>query len=123
MSITSLKRAGGAPDNKELVSASRCDNATLSGRSSLKSMNSPLQILSTALAGTGGRADDKMSGTALSTGAGPMLLRGVANSEAREDMPEIGVAPPGVEETTCKIKQNKTSKSCTQLEQLVRLYQ
>ena len=86
-------------------------------------MNSPLRILSTALAGTGGRADDKTSGTALPTGAGPRLLRGVANSEAREDMSEIGVAPPGVEETTGKIKQNKTSKSYTQLEQLVWLYQ
>ena len=63
-------------------------------------MNSPLRILSTALAGTGGRADDRTSGTALPTGAGPKLLRGVANSEAREDMPEIGVDPPGVEETT-----------------------
>ena len=123
MSVTYLKQAEGAPDNKELVSASRCDNATLSGRSSLKSMKSPLRILSTALAGTGERADDKKSGTTLPTGAGPKLLRGVANSEARENMPEIGVAPPGVEETTGKIKQNKTSKSCTQLEQLVRLYQ
>ena len=63
-------------------------------------MNSPLRILSTALAGTGGRADDKTSGTALPTGAGPRLLSGVANSEAREDMPEVGVDPPGVEETT-----------------------
>ena len=99
ISVTSLKRAGGAPDNKELVSASHCDNATLSGRSSLKSMNSPLRILSTALAGTGGRADDKTSGTALPTGAGPRLLSGVANSEAKEDIPEIGVDPPGVEET------------------------
>ena len=89
MSITSLRQAGGTPDNKELVSASCCDNATLSGRSSLKSMNSPLRILSTALAGTGGRADDRTRGTALPTEAGPRLLRGVANSEANEDMPEI----------------------------------
>ena len=41
-----------------------------------------------------------MSGMALPTGAGPRLLSGVANNEAREDMPKIGVAPPGVEETT-----------------------
>lgn len=78
MSDTSLRRVGGAPDYRELVSASLCDNATLSGRSSSKSTNRPLRIFSTAFAGIRGRAGDRMKGCS------PRLLNGMAYSEAKE---------------------------------------
>ena len=48
-----------------LVSCRRWRRATLSGRSSFRSTKAPARILSTTLAATGGKADERIIGCAL----------------------------------------------------------